>query len=154
MRKTRLVEFLIRIIPIKLLQDFLIRHFLLTNESYHQKLADLNEVRSILVDEREVSGIPSLWPRIRHDLPTLRAPAAHGMRSGLRWAFQVLGLCMVLVLGFWLIRHRRPDNAPSAAGSPGSFRIQSIRLENKPATTFLYQPKDSKFIMVWAEKIS
>ncbi len=153
MRKTRLVEFLIRIIPVKLLQDYLIRHFLPANEIWHQKLADLNEVRGILVDEKEVSEIPSLWPRVRHDLATGRAPAERETRSGLRWAFQVFGLCMVLVLGFWLIRHRRSVNVPAADGSPGSFRIQSIRLEDKPATTFLFQPKDSKFIMVWAEKI-
>lgn len=153
MRKITLVELLIRIIPLKFFQDYLIRRFLLTNESCRQKLADLNEVRDILVDEGEVSGIPSLWPRVRRDLAAGRAPAALGMRSGLRWAFQIFGLCMVLVLGFWMIRQRRSVNMPAADGSPGSFRIQSIRLEDKPATTFLFQPKDSKFIMVWAEKI-
>jgi len=153
MQKIKLVEFLVWALPIKSVQDYLIRRYLLTDEAYSRKIAGLDEVRGILMDSGELKEIPSLWPKVRNELRSYRESRSSGMRSGLRWAIQGLGLCLVLVLGIWMIRHPKSERASTEVTHPGSFQIQSIRLENKPATTFIFQPKDSKFIMVWAEKI-
>lgn len=154
MRKTRWIEILIGMMPIKLVQDYLIRRFLMTDETYQRKLAGLEEVRGVLIDSGELMDMISLWPKVRNELRSGIETRSPGIRAGWKWALQGLGLCLVLVLGIWIIRHSQPERTPAAASSPGNFQIQSIRLENKPATTFLFQPNDSKFIMVWAEKIS
>jgi len=153
MQKTKLVEFLVWVLPIKSIQDYLIRRYLLTDEVYSRKIAGLDEVRGILMDSGELKEIPSLWPKVRNELRSYREPRSSGMRSGLRWAIQGLGLCLVLVLGIWMIRHPQSERSSTAEAHTGSFQVQSIRLENKPATAFLFRPNDSKFIMVWAEKI-
>jgi len=35
-----------------------------------------------------------------------------------------------------------------------TFQINYLKIENEPAQAFIFQPKDSDLIIIWAEKIS
>ena len=72
--------------------------------------------------------------------------------KGKKWGLGLAGTVTVFLAGlliFFRLGQRRPDQENAY---PESFRIQYIKVHDQPAQSFLFQPKDSNMVFVWAEK--
>jgi len=72
----------------------------------------------------------------------------------LRWIAGVASVFAVVAVGVWLFFSYAPHKSPQEKDVGERFRINYIRVENKPAKAFLFRPHGSKMIIIWAEKNS
>jgi hypothetical protein len=71
-----------------------------------------------------------------------------------KWWYSLAGALTVILAGALIylgVDHRKSG---TEIHNPESFCIQYIKVNDQPAQAFLFQPKDSDMIFVWAEKKS
>jgi hypothetical protein len=139
-------------LPFNGLKDRMISRHMGRCPSCRESLASREEIRRILVQEEDIGGLDGLWPGMEGKL---NRPARRDSRSGRRkgWilGFTAAGALAgvfagVLVFNIFLTRF-----SPSLRQG-GSFEIHHIRVDNRPARTFIVKPPESDMILVWAEK--
>ncbi len=154
MFRCKVINFFFNIFPLKAWQSFLIRHHI-QNCQYCQKMqTSIEEVRSLLIQESEGEGLEGEWLEIRGRLKEEKRKEKHIFRLRLRWIAGAAGFFVVAAIGIWLYFSLTPDKSFQEKNLAKRFRINYIRVENKPAKTFLFRPHDSKMIIIWAEKNS
>ena len=152
MRICKLVELAVAVVPIPAWRDFWIRRHIMSCPECRSRLAGREEVRALFVRETETGSFPDFKPAVRRALaePGDPLPASRPGGSRRRWrtagAAVVAAGALILIIG----RLRRPPS-DSPVGTEG-FRLHEIRIENRPARAYLFQPKGSNIVFVWAEK--
>jgi hypothetical protein len=154
MLHSKIIEFIFTILPFKSWTGYLVRRHIEHCSACQAKLAQEEEVKRLFVQADDVSNLDHLWPAIQEKLnnskpkektrPLLPRPAW-------RWAVAAAALMIMFMTGFWLIRNYQPDKFRPAEEAK-SFQINYLKIENEPARTFIYQPKNSRIIIIWAEK--
>ncbi len=152
MFRCKAINFLFIILPLKCWRDFLIRRHIQECPECQKKLAGVEEVKPFLIQEEEVGGLEGLWPEIKTKLSQEKRKKLRPLRPRLRWAFRAVGLFVAIAAGIWLYRIFTLDKSPLKESLVERFQINYIRIEDKPARAFLFQPHDSEMIFVWAEK--
>jgi hypothetical protein len=115
-------------------------------------MASQEEVRELIFQESDVEDYRDLWPAIKVRITEIEPVKKSPYSFMRRWAFGAAGVAVVVLLGFlFFITLSRNGVLLEPEGETG-FQINSIRVGDEPATPFLYQPKDSDMILVWAEK--
>lgn len=155
MFQCKVIDFLIKSFPLKIWQDFLIRHHIEKCPACQEKYASLEEANLFLIQESEVGDIEGLWPRIKPRLSEERIRMRGLPRPQFRWAWAsaAAGLVAALILGFWLYSIFTSKKALEEESLVERFQIKYIRVENKPAHAYVYWPQGTDMVIVWAEKI-
>lgn len=154
MFRCKITHFFFNIFPLKVLQSFLIRHHIRKCPDCQKELASMEDVRSLFIREDEAESIEEVWPVLKAKFSDKKEKKQIFLWPRLRWIAGVAGLLAVVAIGVWLYFSYPPDKNPQEKDLAERFRINYIRIENKPATAFLFRPYDSKMIIIWAEKNS
>jgi hypothetical protein len=152
MIRCKIFKLVAALLPFDSLKDRLIRGHLDRCRSCRDGLASAEEVRSILVQEEDICGLDGLWPTLerklggpeRKDIPSRR-------RRGLILGFSAAG-ALAVMLAALLLFNIFPTRFSPSHRMGGSFEIHHIRVDNRPARTFIVQPLETDMILVWAEK--
>ncbi len=151
MFRCRMISFFFSIFPFKIWQDFLLQEHIQNCSACQRNLVSLEETKSLLIQEGEVGRLEDLWPKVK--LQITKEIRKERLFRAPRWAWAVGAtfLLIAIVLGIWFYQLAPPGKTPEAdIISP--FQIKYIRIYDKPARTYLFQPKDSNMIIIWAEK--
>jgi len=151
MLRCRMVDLLIRILPVKTWQDLLIRRHVTGCAACTAKLAAREEAIAVLVQERDLVSVRDLWPAVSPRLRSGSAARAEAPNTMWRWAAVAAGLAAVLATSLWL--HRGPVGDVSADLSR-KLQIDYIRIGDEPARAYVFQPQDVNMTLVWVEKDS
>jgi hypothetical protein len=154
MFRCKITHFFFNIFPLKAWQSFLIRYHIQRCPDCQKELASTEDVRSLFIREDEAGSIEEVWPALKAKFSGKREKKQIFLWPRLRWIAAVAGLFAVVAIGVWLYFSNPPDKSPEEKNLAERFRINYIRVENKPAKAFLFRPHDSKMIIIWAEKNS
>lgn len=152
MFRCKIINFFFIIFPLKIWQDFLLRHHIQKCVVCQNKMASMDETKPLLIQESEIEKLEVLWPAVRAGLSEGKRKERLFFRPRLGWAVGVVGFLVALIAGIWLYSIFTPDRRPSKEILIERFQINYIRVENKPARAYIFWPHDSKMIIVWAEK--
>jgi len=151
MLRCKLIHILWAVLPVNGLKDRLMRAHMSRCSSCRGALATREDIRRILVQEEDISGFEGLWPGIQGSISKPQTiPSSSGRGHGLILGFSAAGalagfFAVALLFNVFLTRF-----SPSNTG--GGFEIHHIRVDNRPARTFIVKPPESGMILVWAEK--
>ena len=149
MIRCKCINFLFRMFPVRAFQGFLIKNHFEKCPNCQNSLAKVEEAHLFLVNEEKTNDMLSLWPGISEKLCE-----GSGEKSRTtffprwRWALSAAGLTVFILTGFWYLN--RNDSIEMALQQE-QFEINYIKVEEKPAGTYVYEPQDSEMIIVWAE---
>jgi hypothetical protein len=118
-----------------------------------EELVELEEAQTLFIREKPVEEGTNLWPKIQVGLCQAEEKRFFP-RYVARWKWALGAACLTFVLlaGYWIAQ--RPGGSESVIPSltEEQFQINYIRVEEKPAGAYVYQPQDSEIIFVWAER--
>ena len=154
MSRCKITHFLFNIFPLKMWQGLLIRRHIQKCPNCQEELTDMEEVRSLFIKEDGAENTEDFWSALKVKLSAKKEKKRIFLRPRYHWIAGVAGLFAVVVIGIWLFFFYSPDKNPQEKNLAERFRINYIRIENKPAKAFLFHPHDSKMIIIWAEKNS
>lgn len=152
MFRCKISQFLLSILPFKSWQDFLIRSHIQGCEGCLGRIASREEVKALIVQESDVADFPDLWPAVKSGITRKEPVKKAGLFLNRRWAYAAAACVALFLAGFLLISIFTRNGIPVDQEGEARFQINSIRVGDEPATPYLYQPKDSGMILVWAEK--
>ncbi len=152
MIRCKLINFLFRVFPFRAFQGFLIKNHFEKCPDCQNSLVKAEDALLFLVKEEKVREMVNLWPGISEKL-------CEGSREKIRkpffpkwkWALSAAGLTVFIFTGFLYLN--QPDGTEKALqqDQDQSFKINYIKVEEKPAEPYVYEPQDSNMITVWAE---
>ncbi len=152
MIRCKIINFLFRVFPVRAFQGILIKHHFEKCADCQNSLVKAEDAQLFLVKEEKASEMVNLWPGINEKLcegsgEKIRTP----FFPKWRWALSAAGLMIFILTGFLYLN--RPDSTELASqqGLDQSFKINYIKVEEKPAETYINEPLDSDLITVWAE---
>jgi hypothetical protein len=154
MLHSKIIEFIFTILLFKSWKGYLIRRHIEHCPACQAKLAQEEEVKRLFVQAGDLSNVDHLWPAIQAKLNSSKPEEKTRqllLRPAWRWTVAAASLMIMFITGFWLIRNYQPDKFRPGEEAK-SFEIEYLKIENQPARAFLFQPQDSRIIIVWAEK--
>jgi hypothetical protein len=131
---------------------FLIRFHIQKCEGCISQMASREEVKALIIQESDVADLRDLWPAIKTGVAEKKSERKTLISSNWRWAFVAASIVVVFLAGFLLFTTISQNGILLDQEGEVRFKINSIRVGDEPATPYLYQPKDSDMILVWAEK--
>jgi hypothetical protein len=155
-----LIELIYRILPFRAWKGWLLRNHMERCPGCRKRLVSREEARLILVQADDVGDLDRLWPSIKDRLgekakksekSALSKPAMAKM--GLLAAPAVAVLLIAAAVNFWLFQKPRPDTPLQGGPSPAEteqVQIHYVKIDDEPAQTFIFQPRDSNIIIIWA----
>lgn len=149
MWRCRMVDWLIRVLPVKAWQDLLIRRHVTGCQACTGKLAAREEALAVLVQERDLVSIKDFWPGVEH---RLRPDEGGRMTApGLNWKWVAAAAVLLAALGtgLWLSRDRIGNGYPDLTRK---LQIDYIKIGDQQARTYVFQPQDADMTLVWVEK--
>jgi len=156
MLRCRLIDLFYSILPLKIWRDFLIRGHIEQCPFCQAKLTSREAARSLMMTEDHVSLEDSLWPQVQAGVVSSKGGRARENRllsqKRWRWAAAAAGLFIAGLASFWLLKGYRTEDMANGGKSPDRFRINYIKIEDKPAQAYLYQPGESDLIIIWVQK--
>lgn len=146
----RMVDVLFKLLPSKKWQDFLIRYHILNCSACLGKLADKDEIRSILIAESDIPAVKDMWPGFVSRLNIGINHHERPIRRMWNWGYVAAGAIMILTAAIWSLR--TPPSVSHVLSE--NFKIKSIEVDGRPAQAFLFKTEDPNTYFVWAEKKS
>jgi hypothetical protein len=158
MFRCHLVSFFYAVLPLKMWRAYLIRRHIENCPFCQARLASRDEAAPLLMLESDIGPQPSLWPRVKAGLVSPaegrereRWPWA---RMQWRWAAAAAGILIVGLSSFLVLKDYKPAPGMTGNGASETFRINYLKVEDKPAQAYLYRPHGSNLVIIWAEKTS
>jgi predicted anti-sigma-YlaC factor YlaD len=148
----KFVYFWFSVFPFKPWQDFLVRAHIHECPACQARLASLDKVKALLMHESDVLSSRDLWPDVKSAIIKKKPEKRTFLAGYPRWAFAAAGLMAILVAGFLFYTVLVQSGGLTEQEEGARFQINYLRVGNESATPYLYQPKDSDMIIVWAEK--
>jgi len=154
MAACKFYQFLIRFLPLTWLKDWAIRHHAEACPVCTRKLAQKEEVVSLLPLPTKPEKAQILWLRIHQRLEQERTQTEPSPRPRVRlkWAAAGLSFCLVLIVSLFFIFYpekKKPQAAPEA--SEVHFQIIRFQVKDRPAAPVIYKPFGSQLIFIWAQ---
>jgi len=151
MFKCKMIDLLFFIIPLSRWREFLIRNHYEKCPDCSRDLAESEEVRSLLVQEVEDNERSEFWTSLKARYKSRTHRRSPMFTSSWKWIYQAAGFIFIAVLAVWIFIL---VNLNGKDESMESFRINYIKIDNQPAQVYIYHPKDTDMVLVWAEKSS
>ena len=152
MLRCKIALFLFSLFPFKFWQDFLIRSHIQKCEQCMSRLASRDEAKALIVQQEDVEDFHDIWPAIKSGIVETKPGRKADFSFHRGWAFAVVCFVVVCLAGILIFNFLPQNRTLMDQEGESRFRINSIRVGDEPATPFVYQPKDSDMILVWAEK--
>jgi len=157
MGRCRLVNLMDRLVPLKAWRGYLIVWHREHCPRCLARLASREEALRFLVRSEDVAPGLNLWPRLRRALVggTRATESAASSLIIRRRALAAAGAILLVVFGLWFLRSGisvRTDRIAAEASRDSRFKLNYIRVGGEPATAYIYQPKGTDMIVVWAER--
>jgi len=154
MASCRMVNVLYAVIPFRLVRDLLIRTHMERCKHCTARLISRRDAEALLVKPEDEGAVERLWQKI--DQKAVQpVPVAERRPAGLgwEWAAGAATFLMVVAASLWLLRgiQTQPVRVDSVR-PPERFEIDYINVGGAPAQAFIYQPRGSDMIIVWAGK--
>ena len=121
-------------------------------ERCESQMASREEVKASIIQESDVEDFRDLWPAIKTGVEEKQPVKKTSDSINRRWAFAAASVVVVILAGFLFFMILSQNGSILDQVGDARFQINSIRVGDEQATPFLYQPKDSDMILVWAEK--
>jgi hypothetical protein len=152
MFRCKVAQFLFSLFPLKFCQSFLIRSHFQKCEWCLGRAASRDEAKASLIQQDDVKYLGNLWPAVKTGI--LEGKTKGGAKGSFyrRWAFGAAAIAAVLLAGFLFYNALLKNGTKWEQEGEAKFQINSIRVGDEPATPFVYQPKDSDMILIWAGK--
>jgi len=157
-----LTDLIYRILPFRAWKGWLLRNHTEGCPGCRKRLVSREEARLLLVQADEVGDLDRLWPSIKERLRDKAKKDEKNLSSrpamAKMWRLAATGITVLLIaaaVNFWLIRRPRPETPIQGGPSPAEteqVQIHYVKIDNEPAQTFIFQPRDSNIIIVWAGK--
>lgn len=154
MFRCKLIDFLFTVLPIKRWQGFLIRRHIQKCPSCLSRLADVEDVKPLFIQESELNSLESMWPSVKARIDEGREEVRVPLWRRWKWVYASAFLFIAVALSIWFFSPISPGKGPSEEPLAGQFQIDYIEIENEPAQVYIYHPKDSNTYFVWVEKKS
>jgi hypothetical protein len=152
----RTVERLYAALPLRPFRDWLIRAHMDRCPRCQERLLSREEARSLLVRPGQTGDAAALWRRISEEAGRpAPAPKAKGSGGRLAWQWAAASAmaAVVALTGFWLLRETGGPGFDARAVTPAErFEIAYVKVGGAPAQTFVYQPRGTDTVFVWAQK--
>jgi hypothetical protein len=152
----RTVERLYAALPLRPFRDWLIRAHMDRCPRCQERLLSREEARSLLVRPGQTGDAAALWRRISEEAGRpAPAPKAKGSGGRLAWQWAAASAmaAVVALTGFWLLRETGGPGFDARAITPADrFEIAYVKVGGAPAQTFVYQPRGTDTVFVWAQK--
>jgi hypothetical protein len=150
----KFINLLFSVFPVRAFQGFLIKNHFEKCPHCQNSLVKAEELRLIFVKEENAFEMARIWPGIREKL--YEGSEGKNRKSFFprwRWALSSAVLTVLVLTGFLYLNG--PDSTKMAFQQDldQPFQINYIKVEEKPAGTYVYEPEDSEMIFVWAEEI-
>jgi hypothetical protein len=143
---------LISLFPFRFWQDLLIRTHVQKCEACMSQVASRDEVKTLIIQEDDVKDFRDLWPAVKTGVAAKKPDKKALFSLNRQWLFVATGLVALFLAGFLFYSLLFQNGILSEQEGKARFQINSIRVGDESATPFLYQPKDSDMILIWAEK--
>jgi hypothetical protein len=154
----KMVDFLYAVLPLKMWRGFLLRRHIERCPFCREKLAGREAVKSLMVTDDNLGPRPSFWPQVKTRLVSLEEDRLKGKpllgQKRWRWAAQAAALLIIGLASFLLLKDFRPEKMGTGQEASSRFRINYLKVEDKPAQAYLYQPSESNLIIIWVGKSS
>ncbi len=152
MIRCKLINSLFRVFPIRAFQGFLINNHFEKCPECQSSLAKLEETRLFLMDEEKTSELVSVWPGICEKLKEgTREKIRISFYPRWRWALSAACLTIFILSGFLYLNRTGSMEMALQQDLDQPFKINYIKVEEKPAALLVNEPSDSEMIHVWAE---
>lgn len=152
MSRCKIFGYAFSLVQLKKWQGFLIRHHMEKCLECQKKLVNLEEVQGITFQESQVVETESLWDGFEAKLGEEKRKEQHVYSPRLRWAYGMAVFVVLVAVIIWVFKIPQFRKAKIEERLNGHFRINYLRIENKPVQAYLFQPQDSYMIFVWAQK--
>jgi len=123
-----------------------------TGEKEKSRVAGRDEVKAVIVQQDDVRDFGDIWPAVKAGILEKKPERKMEASFYRKWIFAAAGMAAVIFAGFFFYTILLKDRTGFRQEGEARFRINSIRVGDEPATPFVYQPKNSDIILVWAEK--
>ena len=152
MLRCKTVILLLSLFPFKFWQGFLVRSHVQKCKRCMSRVASRDEAKALIVRQKNLADIRDIWPAIKTGIIEPKPERKGQFSFHRKWAVAAVCIVAICIAGI-LILNFFPKNGPLLdQEGEARFRINSIRVGDEPATPYVYQPKDSDMILVWAEK--
>lgn len=149
MIRCKFINLLFRMFPVRAFQGFLIKNHFEKCPNCQNSLAKVEEAHLFLVKEEKTNDMLSLWPGISEKLCESSGEKSRTLFfPRWRWAISAAGLTVFILTGFWYLN--RTNNIEVTLRQE-QFEINYLKVKEKPAGAYVYEPQDSDMIIVWAE---
>lgn len=149
MWQCKIINFLFKAVPIKILQDFLIQSHIQTCSACQTKLANREEAQSLLISQEELTKSKDFWPDVRLALQDKQIPTKPVFDYRWGWAAIATLTIASIIAGIWFSLTPTLQKSPELTQK---FHINSIEIGNKPAQAFYFKTQEENIFFVWAEK--
>lgn len=157
MRHCKIPNVLFEAFPLKPWRDLLIRRHMERCPVCRARLAGRDEARRVLSKAEDFRGRMDLWPGIRDRMAASARTGRQTIppRFGLA-RFAAAAALLVMAAGLSLLFFRGFTIAPQAPprAAEERFEVNHIRIAGQPADSYLFQFRDLRMTLIWAEKKS
>ena len=151
MWQCRLTDRMIRFFPVKAWQNYLIKRHVSECSACLGKLAAKEEVRAVMIQEQDLVEVKDYWPEVKQRMQMSPNTLPRIPNKAWQWASAAVALIVLVLIGFWLVRGF--SGGERTAISEQKLQIDYVRIEDKPAQTYVYKPQGADMTLVWVEKI-
>jgi hypothetical protein len=152
MSRCKIVWYAFSLGPVKIWQDFLIRVHIEKCPECQKKLISREAVQGITIREFQCGDADSLWNGFEQKVRRANENNRHVFGPFRRWVYAMAVLLLFVATAIWFVVSPPLRKARIEESLNEHFRINYIRVEDKPAQAYVYQPQDSNMIIVWAQK--
>ncbi len=155
MRVCKILDLLFKAIPLKSWQAFLVRSHMERCPVCQSRLAGREEARRVLVRPVDLGGLEPFWSKVKSgitapDVPR-RSPAGGKALRGPLFA-AAAATALAVVLGVWFFRGFTIENAPPIVPAEQKFEVDYVRVDGRPADSYIVRSREPKMTLVWAGK--
>ena len=153
MTRCKFIHFVFQVLPIRTLQNVLIKKHFEKCSNCLEELVGPEEAQGILMREDPAGQSIDIWTGIQAGL-CVEKDKKETLRyfPRLKWALGATGLVLFFLVGYWAVNQSNDTRLASSPMMDDQIQINYVRVEEKPAEAYVYEPQDSEMLLVWVQR--